>query len=52
MLPSATIREAIDAFLAPKTQTSNLNQSLGLWKKKVSDGLSYQKNLRKEWSSQ
>ena len=49
---AATIREAIDAFLAPNIQTSDLNQSLDLWKNKVSDGLSYQENLRKEWPSQ
>ena len=49
---AAIIREAIDAFLDRNTQTSDLNQSLGLWKNKVSDGLSYQENLRKEWSSQ
>ncbi|MDA7628465.1 CopG family transcriptional regulator [Verrucomicrobia bacterium] len=40
---TAIIREAIDAFF---------NQSLGLWKNKVSDELSYQENLRKEWPSQ
>ncbi len=45
-------RAAIDTFLELNTQTSDLNQSLGLWKNKVSDGLSYQENLRKEWSSQ
>ena len=49
---AAIIREAIDAFLDRNTQISDLNQSLGLWKNKVSDGLSYQENLRKEWSSQ
>ena len=49
---AAIIREAIDAFLNRNTQISDLNQSLGLWKNKVSDGLSYQENLRKEWSSQ
>ena len=49
---AATIREAIDAFLNRNTQTSDLNQSLGLCKNKVSDGLPYQENLRKEWSSQ
>jgi metal-responsive CopG/Arc/MetJ family transcriptional regulator len=49
---AATIREAIDAFLNRNTQTSELNQSLSSWKNKVSDGLSYQENLRKEWSSQ
>jgi len=49
---TAIIREAIDAFLNRNTQRSDLNQSLGLWKNKVSDGLSYQENLRKEWSSQ
>ena len=49
---AAIIREAIDAFLNRNTQTSDLNQSLSLWKNKVSDGLSYQENLRKEWSSQ
>ena len=48
----AIIREAIDAFLDRNTQISDLNQSLGLWKNKVSDGLSYQENFRKEWSSQ
>ncbi|MFL2923132.1 MAG: ribbon-helix-helix protein, CopG family [Limisphaerales bacterium] len=49
---AAIIREAIDAFLDRNTQISDLNQSLGLWKNKVSDGLSYQENLRKEWPSQ
>ncbi|MDB4642706.1 CopG family transcriptional regulator [Verrucomicrobia bacterium] len=49
---AATIREAIDAFLTPNIQTADLNQSLVLWKNKVSDRLSYQENLRKEWSSQ
>ena len=49
---TAIIREAIDAFLNRNTQRSDLNQSLGLWKNKVSDGLSYQENLPKEWPSQ
>ncbi|MDA7682345.1 ribbon-helix-helix protein, CopG family [bacterium] len=49
---ASIIREAIDAFLDRNTQISELNQSLGLWKNKVSDGLSYQENLRKEWPSQ
>ena len=47
---AAIIREAIDAFLDRNTQISDLNQSLGLWKNKVSDGLLYQEKLRKEWS--
>ena len=49
---AAIIRQAIDAFLDRNTQTSDLNQSLGLCKNKISDGLPYQENLRKEWSSQ
>ncbi|MDA7617757.1 CopG family transcriptional regulator [Verrucomicrobia bacterium] len=49
---AAIIRETIDAFLDRNTQISDLNQSLGLWKNKVSDRLSYQENLRKEWPTQ
>ena len=45
---AAVVREAIQLYL-DKKQVVSSEVAFGLWKKRVEDGLQYQKKIRAEW---
>jgi metal-responsive CopG/Arc/MetJ family transcriptional regulator len=45
---AALIREAIDDYLA-KRRSKHEGDAFGLWGKRRTDGLTYQKKVRGEW---
>ncbi len=45
---AALIRQAIDDYLA-RRQSNLENEAVGLWGKRKTDGLVYQKKMRSEW---
>jgi metal-responsive CopG/Arc/MetJ family transcriptional regulator len=45
---AALIRQAIDDYLA-KRRSNQESDAFGLWGKRKTDGLAYQKKMRSEW---